>query len=605
MANKIMKSTLASVLALMSVATCVPGTAIGNVIADTAITASAEAVSGDYTYEELSDGTISITKYNGTESVVKIPEEIDGKTVTKIGDKAFMGNKCVTEIRCENYELTSIGEFAFCNCTALKTVIFENYRYKGSKVIYKGSVTIGRGAFASCSSLTEIELPRGLEAIEEGTFQRCTSLGFIDLPSSVKSVGSAAFQECTNLRVVELGGRLGHVISIGKKAFYKCENLSELYYIDEIVDIGDYAFFGCSSLSDLSELRDLETIGNSAFGSCSALSELNLVPSENLTSIGNDAFANCKNLKEVSLPENLTTLGKRAFANCHELKVDIYSKKLTTIPMGAFASTGITDFTIPEGVTAIDDAAFNSCKSLSWVYLPSTLKTIGAKAFDNTDVKNVTYNGVKGQWNKIEIGEGNDVLESAEKLFITKAAYPNVSREITYDSVKLSWTAVNGAEKYGIIERIDGEWVMLGSCSGALEITVGDLEPGWHYFAVIAMIDGEWIWDEEDENSSYSNAYSYISKPTTYPEIKSIDYNEPTHQIRFTWEKVKDADRYGIAVYLAGKWRVQVQNITGTVYTTPKNLTPGKTYKVAIAARVNGKWDVANAIKNAVNVTVK
>nr|MCR5142821.1 BspA family leucine-rich repeat surface protein [Ruminococcus sp.] len=66
-----------------------------------------------------------------------------------------------------------------------------------------------------------------------------------------------------------------------------------------------------------------------------------------------------------------------------------------------------------------------------------------------------------------------------------------------------------------------------------------------------------------------------------------------------------NADRYGIAVYLAGKWRIQTQNITTTSYTTPKNLTPGKTYKVAIAARVGGTWDVAGAIKHAVTITVK
>ena len=44
------------------------------------------------------------------------------------------------------------------------------------------------------------------------------------------------------------------------------------------------------------------------------------------------------------------------------------------------------------------------------------------------------------------------------------------------------------------------------------------------------------------------------------------------------------------AVYLAGKWRIQTQKIPATAvsYTTPKNLTPGKTYKVAIAAKVNG-----------------
>ena len=84
-----------------------------------------------------------------------------------------------------------------------------------------------------------------------------------------------------------------------------------------------------------------------------------------------------------------------------------------------------------------------------------------------------------------------------------------------------------------------------------------------------------------------------------------VEYSEKYHQVRFTWDKVEGADRYGIAVYLAGKWRVQAQNITDTVYTTPKNLTPGRTYKVAIAARVNGKWDTANAIKHSGTVTIR
>ena len=91
----------------------------------------------------------------------------------------------------------------------------------------------------------------------------------------------------------------------------------------------------------------------------------------------------------------------------------------------------------------------------------------------------------------------------------------------------------------------------------------------------------------------------------TYPTNVKVAYSEKNHQVRFTWDKVEGADRYGIAVYQAGKWRVQTQNITGTVYTTPKNLIPGKTYKVAIAARVNGKWDTENAINHAGYITIK
>jgi mannan endo-1,4-beta-mannosidase len=91
----------------------------------------------------------------------------------------------------------------------------------------------------------------------------------------------------------------------------------------------------------------------------------------------------------------------------------------------------------------------------------------------------------------------------------------------------------------------------------------------------------------------------------TYPTNIKVNYSTKYHQVQFIWDKVKGADKYGIAVYLAGKWRVQTSNITTNSYVTPKNLTPGMTYKVAIAARVNGKWDTANAIKNAVQVTIK
>ena len=126
MSNRIMKKTLASALAIISAATFVPSSVIGTTITPIAITASAEVVSGNYTYEELSDGTISITKYTGTESKVEIPEKINGKTVSKIGNQAFMGNKNITEVSCRNDALTSIGEFAFCSCTSLKTVLIRS-----------------------------------------------------------------------------------------------------------------------------------------------------------------------------------------------------------------------------------------------------------------------------------------------------------------------------------------------------------------------------------------------------------------------------------------------------------------------------------------------
>ena len=43
----------------------------------------------DYEYSVLDDGTVEITKYTGSEGKVAVPDEIDSKSVTKIGSGAF------------------------------------------------------------------------------------------------------------------------------------------------------------------------------------------------------------------------------------------------------------------------------------------------------------------------------------------------------------------------------------------------------------------------------------------------------------------------------------------------------------------------------------
>ncbi|ADU21423.1 cellulase family glycosylhydrolase [Ruminococcus albus] len=99
----------------------------------------------------------------------------------------------------------------------------------------------------------------------------------------------------------------------------------------------------------------------------------------------------------------------------------------------------------------------------------------------------------------------------------------------------------------------------------------------------------------------------YQPSGDTYPTNIRVNYSSQYHQIQFVWDEVRNAQNYGIAVYLAGKWRVQTSYIPASTrsYVTPKNLTPGLSYQVAIAAKVNGTWDTANAIKNAVYVTVR
>jgi endoglucanase len=129
-----------------------------------------------------------------------------------------------------------------------------------------------------------------------------------------------------------------------------------------------------------------------------------------------------------------------------------------------------------------------------------------------------------------------------------------------------------------------------------------DSAEAWTVNEVSVCLNASLVWMSSFMNDQFGGPKPV---PVPYPTNIKVDYSEKYHQVRFTWDKVENADRYGIAVYLAGKWRVQKQDITGTTYTSPKNLTPGVTYKVAIAARVNGRWDTATAIKYAGTVTIK
>ena len=95
-------------------------------------------------YEE---GTMAITGYEGTATVVNIPATINGKAVTLIHNGAFNSEDSITKISIPN-SVTTIGSSAFIYCRNLTSVTIPS------------SVTsIGGYAFYSCSSLTSVAIP--------------------------------------------------------------------------------------------------------------------------------------------------------------------------------------------------------------------------------------------------------------------------------------------------------------------------------------------------------------------------------------------------------------------------------------------------------------
>lgn len=167
------------------------------------LTAFAET-SGDYEYTILDDSTAEITKYNGSAEELTIPSELDGYTVTSLGNKSFEENFTLLNVVIPD-TVTRIGNGAFYSCMLVTNVTIPD------------SVTsIGYSAFDMCSSLKEITIPGGA-TMGDDAFGRCFELtkgkviiceGVTDIPTSafvwslieeitipksVKSIGKGAF----------------------------------------------------------------------------------------------------------------------------------------------------------------------------------------------------------------------------------------------------------------------------------------------------------------------------------------------------------------------------------------------------------------------------
>jgi len=173
---------------------------------------------------------------------VSIPEYVDGKPVT------------------------AIGEFAFEDCTELVKVSFPDY---------------GDDFFINGYSFKEIG---------DYAFSGCISLQSIDLPHSVGYIGRSAFVDCVSLSEVKSYGE----IHIAPYAFYRCKNLKRVptpAYISE-------GIFGyCESLTDFPVAEGMESIDEDAFEHCDSLTRI-VIP-KSVKRIEQLAFRGCKNLSEV------------------------------------------------------------------------------------------------------------------------------------------------------------------------------------------------------------------------------------------------------------------------------------------------------------------
>ena len=249
-------------------------------------TVTVAAATSKFYFDET---TGTITKYNGTDTVVVIPPTISSWPVTKIGEDAFQDNTTITSVTIPA-SVTEIGSNAFAGCTNLTivnyagdwsnltiqsgnpavqdaanaplfdfaftpdntAVIVTNYKYNGAAADvtipsrYQGKpvTTIGHAAFFN-SAVTSVTIPDSVTSISDEAFINCPKLTNISIPNSVTYIGFSAFSSCTSLKSITLPSSLSF---ISGALFLGCSQLTTIHIPVSVTSIGNNAFADCPSL---------------------------------------------------------------------------------------------------------------------------------------------------------------------------------------------------------------------------------------------------------------------------------------------------------------------------------------------------------------------
>ncbi len=277
-----------------------------------------------------------------------------------------------------------------------------------STMVPNGVDQIGPDAFRGCTGLTTLKLPIGLGSISFAAFAGCTNLNNIEFPSTIGWIGDDAFEGCTSLTSIYLPP----ATSLYGNPFGGCSGLTSI-----TVDAANYQYDSrnnCNAIIDKKKNilvtgcqstiipSDVVTIGKKSFKGCTELTSIN-IPSS-VTTIEQDAFIGCKSLAAVSIPNSVTRIEGGAFRSCTSLESFVIPNGVTNLESFLTGCTNLRSIIIPAGITKINSTSFSGCKELASIVVEE-----GNTVYDSRNNCNAV---IETATNKLIVGCTTTVIPS-------------------------------------------------------------------------------------------------------------------------------------------------------------------------------------------------
>jgi hypothetical protein len=192
------------------------------------------------------------------------------------------------------------------------------------------------------------------------------------------------------------------VTSIGKNAFWGCDEVTSIKIPEGVTNIGTSAFFNCMKLKQITFPSTVMSIGESIFVKCSSLEAIE-VTAPNMAYYSVDGVLFDRHMTEIIsypakksgdyvIPDSVLNIHKNCFIGCTLLTKITIPDSVIEIGTNAFKGcSGLTEMILPEGVTSIRAGAFWECSSIASIKIPQSVTSIGEDIFYGCAKLNYIY----------------------------------------------------------------------------------------------------------------------------------------------------------------------------------------------------------------------